>query len=72
MRTIVSTAVQCVKMALSLLFAGLMGVISMIAMIHLYEENLRMYAAIAGVVMIGVFVYLTTAFAKRSDKEGLV
>lgn len=72
MRTIARMAVRCVKLALSLTFAGLMGLVVMITLVHLYEANPRMYAAIVGVMVIGSFVYLTVSYAKRDDngREG--
>ena len=73
MRTIARMAVRCVKLALGLTFAGLMGVVIIITLIHLYEVHPRLYALAFSLVLLSAFIYLTVSLAGRDDngKEDL-
>ena len=66
------TAAQCVKFAAGLAFAGLVGVILIIAMMYLFETHPKVYAALSSVATLFVFVGLTVCFARHDDngKEG--
>ena len=74
MWTIARMAVRCVKLALGLTFAGLMGVVIMIMLVHLYEAHPKLYALAFSLVLLSAFIYMTVSFAGRDDngKEGLV
>ncbi len=73
MWTIARMAVRCVKLALGLTFAGLMGVVIMITLIHLYEAHPKLYALAFSLVLLSAFIYLTVRLAGRDDngKEDL-
>ena len=65
------TAAQCVKFAAGLALAGIVGVILIIAMMHLFETHPRIYAVISSVATLAVFVGMTTLLAKRGGDNGM-
>ena len=73
MWTIARMAVRCVKLALGLAFAGLMGVVIIITLVHLYEAHPKLYALAFSLVLLSAFVYMTVGLAGRDDngKEDL-
>lgn len=72
MRTIARMAVRCVKLALGLTFAGLIGLVIMITLVHLYEAHPKLYALGVSLILICTFIYMTVSLAGRDDngKEG--
>ena len=70
---VVRTAAQCVKLAAGLTFAGLMGVILIIVMMHLFEAHPRVFAALSSAATLIIFVGLTICLAKQGgdNMEGM-
>ena len=50
------TAAQCAKLAAGLAFAGLVGVIIIVILMHISETHPRVYAALYGVALLIVFI----------------
>lgn len=72
MWTIARAAAKCAKMALGLTFAGLIGLVIMITLVHLYEAHPKLYALGVSLILICTFIYMTVSLAGRDDngKEG--
>ena len=67
------TAAQCVKLAAGLAFAGLVGVVMIVMLMHISETHPRVFAALSGVALLIVFIGLTTCLAKQGgdNMEGM-
>ena len=67
------TATKCAKLAASLIFAGLVGVIMIVMLMHISETHPRVFAALSGVALLIVFIGLTTCLAKQGgdNMEGM-
>ena len=67
------TVAKCAKLAAGLTFAGLMGVILIVAMIHLFEAHPRVFAALSIAATLIIFVGLTICLAKQGgdNMEGM-
>ena len=65
------TAAQCAKLAAGLAFAGLVGVIMIVMLMHVSETHPRVFAALSGVALLIVFIGLTTCLAKQGGDNGM-
>ena len=67
------TAAQCGKLAARLIFAGLVGVVMIVMLMHVSETHPRVFAALYGVALLIVFIGLTTCLAKQGgdNMEGM-
>ena len=70
---IMRTAAQCAKLAAGLAFAGLVGVVMIVMLMHVSETHPRVFAALSGVALLIVFIGLTTCLAKQGgdNMEGM-
>ena len=67
------TVAKCAKLAAGLAFAGLVGVVMIVMLMHVSETHPRVFAALSGVALLIVFIGLTTCLAKQGgdNMEGM-